>query len=448
MQFSPTGELVDFFNFAYYYGNSITIRGANGYTASGQAAFSLPAYDTVSNRDQLYYQSDYTFPHRIAALFSFQYENERGRLLDSLTSINQTINRTNFLYTFQLQGDIKHRLFYSAGGSVEDNGLYGVAGTPRLGLSYAPVRPGSRIFRGTRFRANLATGVQEPTTDAQLTSLDNLLQQTGNAAAIAAYNISPITAERSRTYDLGIDQNILNQKLILKAGYFHNQFDHQLEFLAANGLVHYFNLPIPIALQLPAASVNSLAYRTQGLELDLQYQPFRSLIIDGGYTYLASLVEQSFAYDATAASNGNPTTNPNLPGIPIGALSPLVGSRAFRRPPQTGYFNVQYTARRFSSGIRGALSSRSDDSTFQLNNGLISNGFLTILNSNVLLLPNRNLDFAYAKLDADLLFSATRHVTVFTQLDNLLGQQHIGPIGYPGLPFTFRAGLKIRIGGD
>jgi iron complex outermembrane receptor protein/vitamin B12 transporter len=39
-------------------------------------------------------------------------------------------------------------------------------------------------------------------------------------------------------------------------------------------------------------------------------------------------------------------------------------------------------------------------------------------------------------------------VTVFTELDNLLSQQHIGPIGYPALPFTVRAGLKIRIGGD
>ena len=39
-------------------------------------------------------------------------------------------------------------------------------------------------------------------------------------------------------------------------------------------------------------------------------------------------------------------------------------------------------------------------------------------------------------------------ITLFTQLDNLLGQQHIGPIGYPGLPFTIRAGMKFRIGSN
>jgi iron complex outermembrane receptor protein/vitamin B12 transporter len=43
---------------------------------------------------------------------------------------------------------------------------------------------------------------------------------------------------------------------------------------------------------------------------------------------------------------------------------------------------------------------------------------------------------------------ATHRVTIFSQLDNLLGQQHIGPIGYPGLPFTVRAGMKIKIGSN
>ena len=44
-------------------------------------------------------------------------------------------------------------------------------------------------------------------------------------------------------------------------------------------------------------------------------------------------------------------------------------------------------------------------------------------------------------------YAVKSQVTVFTQLDNLLSQQHIGPIGYPALPFTVRAGLKMRIGG-
>jgi vitamin B12 transporter len=434
-QFTPTGQPVTTevsgLPLTTYYGNPITLRGANGYTATGQAAFILPTYDAVSNRDELTYQTDYTFPWRIAALFSFHYENERGRLIDPAAPAGRTVKRANYLYTLQVQGDIKHRLFYSLGGSAEDNELYGIAGTPRIGLTYDAIRPGHRPFHGTLLRANVATGVQEPSLTAQLTSLSTLLQQSGNGT----FNIAPITAERSRTYDLGIDQNIIHQKLILKAGYFHNQFNHQLEFIGANGLERYFNIPSNIATQLPTASLNSLAYRTQGFEGELQYQPLNHVFVRGGYTYLASLVEQSFSSDAVS-----PATNPNLPGIPIGALSPFVGSRPFRRPPNSGFFAVQYTGDRFSTAIKGAFSGSSDDSTFQLNND--RNG------GNTLLLPNRNLDFGYLKLDLNAVFTATRHVTLFTQLDNLLGQQHIGPIGYPGLPFTIRAGMKIRIGGN
>jgi vitamin B12 transporter len=426
-----------------YYGDPVTLRGANGYNATGQAAILAPTFDTVSNRDGLYYQSDYTFPHRITALFSFDYENERGRLLAPNAPANlqdRIIKRTNYLYTLQLQGDIKHRVFYSLGGAIVQNDLYGIAGTPRLGLAYAPVLPGRRIFRGTRLRANISTGVQEPDLTADLTSLYLRLAETGNQPAIAAYHVAPIAAERSRTYDFGIDQNILRQKVILKAGYFHNQFNHQLETVDANGLEQYFSIPQSVAAQLPAASLNSLAYRTQGLELELQYQPLTHLFLHGGYTYLASLVEQSFAADAQSAANGSSTINPDLPGIAIGALSPLIGSHPFRRPPDTGFFAANYTVTRFSVAFKGALASRSDDSTFQLGSDL--------QHGNTLLLPNRNLDFGYAKLDLSGLFAVTNRFTAFTQLDNLLSQQHIGPIGYPGLPFTIRAGLKIRIGGN
>jgi vitamin B12 transporter len=434
-QFAPTGQpvttVVNGAPQTIYYGYPINLRGANGYIASGHAAFLLPTYDTVSNRDELYYQSNYTFRYRIAALFSFHYDNERGRLLNPTYPSGSIVKRANYLYTLQLQGDILHRVTYSFGGSITRNELVGTYGNPRIGLTWDIIHPGAQPFHGTLVRANAATGLQEPSTLDQVTSLYTLLQQVaGNT-----YSTTPITAERSRTYDFGIDQNILNQKLILKAAYFHNEFNHQLEFISPNGLIRYFNIPTAIALQIPAASINSLAYASQGVEAELQYQPLSRLFLRGGYTYLDSSVQQSFSSD-----NVRPVFNPNFPTIPIGALSPLVGQRPFRLPPQFGFFAVEYTAKKFSAAIKGALATRSDDSTFQLNNDLN--------HGNTLLLPNRNLDFAYAKLDLNLIYNATSRVKIFTQLDNLLNDQHIGPIGYPGLPFTIRAGLKIRLFGD
>src|SRR6185437_4478713 len=330
----------------------------------------------------------------------------------------------------------KNRLFYSLGGGRVIKKLYGVAGTPRIGLAYIPVRSRPGWFKRTKLRANVATGVQEPNLAIEFQSLYKQLVLAGNTDAIAQYNIRPVGAQRSRTYDVGIDQNILGEKLIFKGGYFHNIFDHQLEGVQSGALQQYFGFPPSVVSGIFSAYLNSLAFRTQGFESELQYQPTRHIFLRGGYTYLDAVVLQSFSGDAIAANTGAPTENPNLPGIAIVAESPLVGARPFRRPPHTGFLSAQYTTNKFSAALKGAFASRSDDSTYL-------DGFDPNF-GNSLILPNRDLDFGYAKLDADFLYAATNHVIVFSQLGNLLSQQHTGPIGYPGLPFTFRAGLKIR----
>jgi iron complex outermembrane receptor protein/vitamin B12 transporter len=429
-----------------YVGNVVTIRGANGYAATGQVQlFSGNNYDQDSNRDQLYYQTDYSFSPHFSGLFGFRYDNERGSFNDYDPaygySEHEAIQRTNFEYNLQFQGEFFHRLFYSAGGAVEKNHLYGIAGTPRVGLSYVAVRPNGHGFHGTRLRANAATGVWEPTLSVEEASLYHYLLVNGDTADLATYHIGPPSDQRSRTYDFGVDQNIDGDKLLLKLGYFHNVFNHDLEGVTGPALVQYFGFNIP-SLNSPyvEAYVNSLAYRAQGAEVELVWQPRPSFLVRGGYTYLDTRVVQSFATDAVAAVQGQPTENPNIPGVAIGALGPLVGARPFRRPPHTGYFNAQYLHKRFSGSLQGALASRSDDSTFLVGEDL--NG------GNTLLLPNRNLDFGYVKLDLGFTYQVRPSVVFFGQLDNLLNDQHIGPIGYPGLPFTFRTGLKLRLGGE
>jgi iron complex outermembrane receptor protein/vitamin B12 transporter len=425
--------------FTEYFGNKVTIRGANGYTATGQASFFVPTEDQDSNRDELYYQSDYSFSRYVSALFGFHYENERGSYVEPPPYVeDRTIQRTNFEYTLQLQGEVKSRLFYSAGGSVEKNHLYGITGAPRIGLSYSPVHPDSKWFRGTLLRANVATGVQEPSLAVQFASLYTVLQADGLTADIAKYQVRPIGPQDSRTYDLGVDQNIRGEKLILKLGYYHSSYNHQVEGVDSGALEHYFNIPASVAQYLYEPYLNSLAFRAQGVETEIQYRPFVRLLVHGGYTYLDAVVTQSFSSDAYY--NGTYNNNPNLPGIAIGAESPLIGARPFRRPPHAGYFAVQYTGTRLGAAFRGALASRSDDTTYL--DGSDPNF------GNTLVLPNRDLDFGYAKLDANATYAVKKWVTVFTELDNLLSQQHIGPIGYPALPFAVRAGLKVRIGGD
>jgi vitamin B12 transporter len=402
--------------------------------------------DQDSNRDQLYYQTDYSFSPHVIGLFGFRYDNERGSFNDYYAvpgyvapAEHEVVQRRNFEYNLQFQGEFWNRLFYSAGGAVEKNHLYGVAGTPKIGLSYVPVRSSEKLFHGTRLRANVATGVQEPTLALQFSSLYTQLLEAGDAADIALYHVTPQGAERSRTYDLGVDQNI-SRRLVLKAGYFHNVFDHQIEAVDAATLQHYFNIALPSSDNIYSAYLNSLAFRAQGVEAEVQWQPAARVMVRGGYTYLDAKVVQSFSSDAIAANTGVAYPNPNFPTTEIGVFGPLVGGRPFRRAPNTGFFDVAYTGRKVTVALKGAMASRSDDSTFleysDLNGG------------NTLLLPNRDLDFGYVKLDAGVTYALPHNLRFFMQAENLLNDQHIGPIGYPGLPLTVRAGLKLRLGGD
>ena len=427
-------------------GNVVAIRGANGYSATGQVQlYSGNNYDQDSNRDQLYFQSDYSFSPHLIGLFGFRYDNERGSFNDYDPGFDyeehEKIQRTNFEYNLQFQGEFWNRLFYSAGGALEKNHLYGIAGTPRFGLAYVPVRSSAKFFHGTRLRANAATGVEEPTLALEFNSLYTQLLASGDTSDIAAYHIAPQSAERSRTYDVGVDQNILGEKLTLKAGYFHNVFNRQLEGVDGPALTQYFGLNIPAITTDPyfSAYVNSLAYIAQGAEVEVAWQPRPHFLFRGGYTYLDARVQQSFASDAVAANQGDATENPNLPGIPIGGLGPLVGARPFRRAPNTGFFNAQYTRNRLALSFTGAMASKSDDSTYLVGEDV---NF-----GNSLLLPNRNLDFGYVKLDMNVTYALKRGFTYFAQFNNLLNDQHIGPIGYPGLPLTFRTGLKLQLGG-
>ncbi len=442
--FSNQGTPVELFpGFTEYFGNIVTIRGANGYTATGQAAFLMANDDMASNRDQLYYQSDWSPSPHFNGLFGFRYDNERGVFNSPPSAFSgathEVTQRTNFEYSLQTQGEFLSRVFYSLGGALEKNHLFGVAGTPRIGLAYVPVRTSKKIFHGTRLRANAATGVQEPTLALEYYGLYSQLLRAGDTADISSYGITPQNAERSRTYDLGVDQNILGDKLVLKAGYFHNVFDHQIEGVSGANLSQYFNVNIP-ALFYNTLYVNSLAYRAQGAEGEIDWQPKRRFLLRAGYTYLNAHVLQSFASDAVAAKQGTPTENPNLPGIAIGAEGPLTGNRPFRRPPHSGFFAATYARPKFTIQLQGAYASRSDDSTFL-------DGYTPSFD-NSLLLPNRDLQFGYAKLDLGGTYQVIRRVSLFTQLENLLNDQHIGPIGYPGLPLTARAGLKVRLGGD
>ena len=67
---------------------------------------------------------------------------------------------------------------------------------------------------------------------------------------------------------------------------------------------------------------------------------------------------------------------------------------------------------------------------------------------NTMLLPNRNLQAGYQLLDLTARYSIRPRLTAYASLSNLLSQHYQEQICYPALPFSFRAGLKLAVGGE
>jgi iron complex outermembrane receptor protein/vitamin B12 transporter len=422
-----------------YIGAPVVIRGANGYRVSGQAAFQFPGtypnqFITSTDRDFVYAQTTYQVKPQLTALLGFRYEAERGFTQSSFGK--SPADRRNYSYTLQVAGNLANRFYYTLGSGIENNAIFGVEATPRVSLAYYLLRPdSSRVFSGTKIRGSFGTGIKEPSIFNAGNSLFSLLQQLSNGQQlISQFHVTPIGAERSRTYDGGIEQSLFGGRAKLEITYFHNEFTHVVEFVPMQGLID-LGVPQPIAQALQfGATVNSQAFRAQGGEAELEYRLGRGLVARGGYTYLDAVVQRSFT---SALGPGFPLHR-HSQRSPFGAFSPLTGARPFRRAPHSGYLALAYHRSKWTSSLTGTFVGRRDDSDF-----LSDKDF-----GPTLLLPNRNLDGAYQKIDIGGSYQINHRFSVYSDLQNVLSQHYAEAFGYPALPFTFRSGIRITLGGE
>lgn len=453
----PSGQLIDYdpaYDLSAYFGAPVTITGANGYKASGRAQLDFPGtypYNSqlVSERDQFFYQGAYTFTPHITGLVGMHYENERGREYIPSFSTDEVAERDNYDYLASVHGDYKNRFFYTLGGSLEHYSLFGTETSPRAGLSYYALRPRQGIFSGTRILFNFGDAVREPALTDQFGSLYQFLVTNGFPLIAKQLHIGPLSAPTARTYEGGGEQDFFSDRLILRVSYFHNEFGRQIEYVGGRllpnlipGLSASQKQALETALGYYYAydyglTVNTEAFRAQGIESTVEGGIGRNIFLRGGYTYLDAVVQRSFDSDNEAYFAGAGVA-PSLDGIPIGALSPLWGARPFRRPPHTGFFSASYAKRKITAVLTSSFASRSDDSTFlefEDQNG-----------GNSLLLPNRNLDFGFARIDLGGSYQLLDWLGIFGRAENLANDQHIAPIGFPSLPTSLRVGLKIQLG--
>ncbi|HVC90188.1 MAG TPA: TonB-dependent receptor plug domain-containing protein [Acidobacteriaceae bacterium] len=425
-----------------YLGLPVTIRGANGTSASGQAFYacpntSYPGTDgTLTNHDFFYGQTTYKNSDKLTVLGAFRYDSEHG--YTAYDYLPQSASRGNYDYIVQTFGNLGNRLYYSAGTDLPNYSVFGFQPTPHATAAYYLTRPtAAGLLSGTKLRFNYSQGILEPTIAEQRGSIYDVLNSLPNGQQLLAqHGINPVGAQQTSTYETGLDQNVLGTRALLHGGYYRSSFTNQIEFVDAPALLQ---LGVPQAIEQVisntsfGAYINSLSFSAQGVETSAEYRVTQRLYARGGYTLLNANVQKSYTSD-----NSYPSYNPAYPNTPIGAYSPLVGQRPFRRAQHTGYFEVIYARPRWYMEMTGNFSGRRDDSTFLLD----ANGGSTLL------LPNRNLDPAYQNIGLTVHYRVNRHVSSYTVMDNLLSQHYQQVFGYPSLPFNFRSGLQFAWGGD
>lgn len=425
-----------------YLGLPVTIRGANGTSTSGQAFYSCPnqhypgTNGISTSRDVFYGQTSYTTSARLVALAAFHYDNERG--YTAYDYLPKLARRGNYDYIVQASGNMKNRFYYSGGADLPNYSVFGFQPAPHASAAYYLQNPTAQgLFSGTKVRFNYSQGILEPTIAEQRGSVYDVLKSLSNGAQLIARNkITQVGAQLARTYEAGLDQNVIGTRALLHAGYYHNEFSNQIEFVKAPALLQ-LGIPQPaeqvIANTSFGAYINSLNFSVQGIETSAEYRVTQHMFVRGGYTLLNAHVQRSFSSD-----NSFPSINPKYPHTPIGAYSPLVGQRPFRRAKNSGYYSIIYARPRWYGEMTGSFMGRRDDSTSLLD----ANGGTSLL------LPNHNLDPSYQLLSLTGNYRMSRHVSSYAVMDNLLSQHYQEVLGYPSLPFNFRAGMQFSWGGD
>src|SRR5580704_5491169 len=264
---SPTGQPFDpfagtpFDSGPNYLGNVVTIKGANGYSVTGQAILDFSGtypqiFPDYEARRSIYAQSDYNFFGDWTGVFGFRYEHENG----------DDITRNNYSTSIEGHGSIGHRLFTTFGGGFEHNSFFGFAATPRVSMAYYIHKPtNTGLFGETKLKFNFGEGIKEASTLEQASALINLL----TPAQVSQHNVGPIGPERSRTWDFGLEQRLFNGRSLLGITLYYNNFYNLISFLGTGDLIS-IGVPVDVANATPlgGAYVNATSQRAKGAEID------------------------------------------------------------------------------------------------------------------------------------------------------------------------------------
>ncbi len=370
------------------------------------------SFSNHQRRRGLRYQSDLVLPANNLLSAGIEWEQERAVFVSDFAGTDRNApERRNVGAFVQDQFAFSSRLLLTAGLRLENNhaalpaqfrsslssaGSAAFAGDPGFGTKLTPkvsavffARRGSNTAGATKLRASYGEGIKA-------------------ATLVEAFSPSPfflgnpgLRPERARSFDAGIEQLLLNERLRLEATYFENRFRDQIIFVSDPATFG----PIKLSNGLLTSFINNDRARARGVELSVTARPMRRLSFGGNYTLTDSALIE--ARDAKSEI-----------GLPL-----------LRRPKHSGSLNVSWTGEKFEANLDAFFIGRRRDldpvtfSRFAYNQG-------------------------YAKVDLAGSYRLSPRISAFARIENLLNQEYQEVLGYPAYRLNFSAGLRFRIGGE
>jgi vitamin B12 transporter len=188
--------------------------------------------------------------------------------------------------------------------------------------------------------------------------------------------------EEDLGWDIGIRQQLWQNRVDLGLTYFHNDLSNVIGF---NGLFDTLNLG---------------SAETQGLEAELRVQPTPNLVLTAAYTYLEA--EKTSSKD----------------------VSQLQGARLPRRPRNEIYVSASHL---WWKRLRTVVEAKFVNAREELNFGG----------------PNFDIeDYSFVNIAAE--YDVNRHLSIFGRIDNLTDEDYSEVFGFPALGRAAYGGVKLR----
>jgi vitamin B12 transporter len=213
-------------------------------------------HDYVGKRQKAEHKSVLSFNRQLALIAGAEWEETTAQ---SYSVNDESADTTG--YFAQLVMEPIDGLVLTGGGRLDEHSQFGSFNTHRLTGAY--LIPGTE----TKLRASYGTGFRVP-------SLDELFGAYPAIAAYREYGNPNLEPETSKSWDVGIDQGLMNGKVQLGATYFELDTDNLIDVVCVSDTspcTKYKNANIPGVTHRHGVELTAAAPVTPGLTLHSSY---------------------------------------------------------------------------------------------------------------------------------------------------------------------------------